>query len=186
MAVNGLILGLVGFYVAARPTSASRAVATATGWAVTGATVGLVILVAWLAARLARPTMKATWFALAAGSAEAIMAVLSKAFGDKVGDGVVGAFASWEPYVLVLVGVATLLVVQSAYQVDRATVTLPVIAVSEPLISVVIGAALFGERIRLGVVHGIATAGALVLMVGCLVPLARASGSTAARGDGAL
>src|SRR5262249_42537288 len=119
---------------------------------------------------------------IAAGAAEASMAVLSKAFADKVDGGFWSAFRSWEPYVLVAVGIATLTVVQSSYQVGRPTIVLPVNTVTEPLVAASIGAALFRETLHIAGWRSPVVALALGTMTVGLIVLARTSALT---GEGA-
>jgi len=172
-AVAGVIIGLVVFYVAARPTPTSRAVASANAWRLTMAVVIMAVALMLVLGLRSLAMPKVVLFAIATAGAEAVMAVISKAFGDHLRTGVAATFASWSPYVLVIAGIVTLLLVQSAYQLDRPTVTLPVITVSEPLISTLIGVVLFGERIHLGLVRGSITVAGLAVVVYSLVVLGR-------------
>jgi drug/metabolite transporter (DMT)-like permease len=183
-AVAGVLGGLVVFYVAARPTTQSDAVASARGWSTVGAILGVSTIALLAIGRGSGSTTRAVMFGAAAGCAEAVMAVVSKAFGDRLGGGVVGTLASWEPYVLIVCGILTLLIVQSAYQLGRSTVTLPVITVSEPMVSMLVGAFLFGEHFHLGIVRVLLTVAGLGLVVRSLVVLARDPALAPTRQDG--
>ena len=55
---------------------------------------------------------------------------------------------SWQPYLLIAAGIAALVISQSAYQAGPLAYH-ALIAVLEPLLSVLIGATAFGEEIRL-------------------------------------
>ena len=116
------------------------------------------------------------------------MAVLSKAFADRIGRGVFSAFTSWEPYAVIGCGILTMLVVQSAYQVGQPTVSLPVNTVVEPVIAASVGAALFGEHLQLGGARTPLVVLGLTIMGGGLMWLARTSGEaqelTGLQGDG--
>lgn len=183
-AVAGVLGGLVVFYVAARPTTRSEAVASAQGWLTTVAVVGAAMVTLVVVGRGAGSTARAVMFGAAAGCAEAGMAVVSKAFGDRLGRGVGGTLASWEPYVLIAWGIVTLLFVQSAYQLGRSTVSLPVITVTEPVVSMAVGVGLFGEQFHLGVGRGLLTLASLGLVVRNLVVLARDPALAPTRQDG--
>jgi drug/metabolite transporter (DMT)-like permease len=183
-AVAGVLGGLVVFYVAARPTTQSDAVASARGWSTVGAILGVTTVVLLTIGRGAGSTARAVMFGAAAGCAEAVMAVISKAFGDRLGSGVVGTLGSWEPYVLIACGILTLLVVQSAYQLGRSTVTLPVITVTEPVVSMLVGTGLFREHFHLGIGRGLITVAGLGLVVRSLVVLARDPALAPTRQDG--
>ncbi len=183
-AVVGVLAGLVVFYLAARPTTQSEAVASARGWFTTGVSVGAAMILLVAIGRGVGATGRAVMFGAAAGCAEAMMAVVSKAFGDRLGLGVAGTLTSWEPYVVIVWGIVTLLFVQSAYQLDRSTLTLPVITVSEPVVSIVVGVCLFGEHFHLGVASGLLTVAGLGLVVRNLVVLARDPALAPTRQDG--
>ena len=181
-AVVGVLCGLVVFYIAARPTTQSEAVASVRGWFTTAVVVGAAMIMLAVIGRGVGATGRAVMFGAAAGCAEAVMAVVSKAFGDRLG--VAGTLTSWEPYVVIVWGIVTLLFVQSAYQLDRSTVTLPVITVTEPLVSMAIGVGLFGEHFHLGVISGLLTVAGLGLVVRNLVVLARDPALAPTRQDG--
>ncbi|MGZ4738277.1 MAG: DMT family transporter [Ilumatobacteraceae bacterium] len=183
-AVVGVLAGLVVFYVAARPTTESEAVASARGWFTTSVVVGVAMVTLVVIGRGVSANGRAVMFGAAAGCAEAVMAVVSKAFGDRLGLGVSGTLASWEPYVVIVWGIVTLLFVQSAYQLDRSTLTLPVITVTEPVVSMVIGVGLFGEHFHSGVASGLLTVAGLGLVVRNLVVLARDPALAPTRQDG--
>ena len=68
---------------------------------------------------------RAARFAVAAGVANAFMAVLTKAFADKLGDGIGETFSSWEPYAVIAAGILSMLLIQTAYQAGHPTVVLP-------------------------------------------------------------
>jgi hypothetical protein len=104
-----------------------------------------------------------------------MMAVFAKAFGDRLGEGVWSSFLSWQPYAVAMCGVVTLLLVQSAYQVGRATATLPVLTVTEPLVAIGLGAALFSERVDFSGVRAPLVAMSIVAMGGGLAVIASRS-----------
>jgi drug/metabolite transporter (DMT)-like permease len=149
IALFGILSGLALFLVVARPTPHSSAIATPGMWLATlGATAGVVVG-ALVAGRAMSGVRRGVCFGAAAACTEAVMAVFAKAFGDRLGNGVWSSFSSWQPYAVATCGVITLLLVQSAYQVDEATATLPVLTVTEPVVAIGLGAALFSERVDL-------------------------------------
>jgi len=183
-AVGGVVVGLIVFYLAAQPTPHSEGVASAAAWATAAAIVGAILMISLSVGRRRDLTARAVLFGLAAGCAEAVMAVISKAFGDRLGDGVWHTFTSWEPYVLIVWGIVTLIIVQSAYQLDRSTVTLPVITVAEPVIAMTVGLALFRERPQLGVASIVLAVAGLGWTLRSLVVLARDPALSPTVGDG--
>jgi hypothetical protein len=172
-AAAAVVIGLVVFLVAARPVARSRAVASASGW--WAAVAGIAGLMA-LALSLGRSTTgrrRGLAFGVAAGVAEGLMAVIAKAFGERIGDGVAAAVRSWEPYAVVGCGLLTLVVVQSAYQVGLPMSVLPVHAVVEPLVGVGIGIALFGERLQPGGARAPLVVASVGMVIAGLIALAR-------------
>jgi hypothetical protein len=89
--------------------------------------------------------------AIAAGLANGFVAVASKAFAQKVDeDSFASTLVSWEPYLLLVAGISAVLMLQSAYQANTATVTFPLVEVTAPLTASFIGVAVFGEHLSLG------------------------------------
>ncbi len=172
-AAAAVVVGLIVFLLAARPTARSQAVASAGGWwtvvAVIGGLMALALSLGWSGAGLRRGVA----FGVAAGCAEGIMGVVAKAFGERVADGVLLALRSWEPYAVVGCGLVTLLVVQSAYQVGLPMLVLPVHAVVEPIVGVVVGVGLFGEKLQFAGVRGPAVVASIGLFCVGLIALSR-------------
>jgi drug/metabolite transporter (DMT)-like permease len=101
------------------------------------------------------------------------MAVLAKAFGDRLSKGAWSSFLSWQPYAVAACGIVILVLVQSAYQVDEATATLPVLTVTEPLVAIGLGAVLFHERVDLSGTRAPLVAVSILAMVVGLVMISR-------------
>ena len=167
------IIGVSAFLVAASPTSESSATSDTTGWVLCAVWVTVVAAIAALWGLRTGGVGRAARFAVAAGVANAFMAVLTKAFADKLGAGIGETFASWEPYAVVVAGILSMLLIQTAYQAGHPTVVLPTINVVDPLVSSLIGVTLFGEAISYGGGRGVGVAAAIVVMVAGLVVLGR-------------
>ncbi len=120
---------------------------------------------------------------MAAGLADAAIAVVTMAFSHAVGGGLTGMVGSWATYALMLGGPCSLLLTQTAYQAGRPMITLPVIAVVTPVASLAVGNLLLGESARLGVLSGTVVALAVLVTSAGLVVLARlATGGGSHRG----
>jgi uncharacterized membrane protein len=149
----GVLLTITGislFLVLASPTTESTAVAATDAWLYCSiAVIAAAGIVAVLAARAAG-VRRAALLAVTAGIANGFMAVLTKAFADRFGHGVLATLRSWEPYAVAVAGVLAMLLIQSAYQAGHATIVLPTINVVDPIVSVLIGVVLFGETIQTG------------------------------------
>ena len=116
---------------------------------------------------------RAVLLAVAAGLADAGIAVVTMVFSRVVSGGLTGMAGSWATYALMLGGPCSLLLTQSAYQAGRPMITLPVIAVVTPVASLVTGNLLLGGSARLGVLGGAAAALAVLVTSAGLVVLAR-------------
>jgi drug/metabolite transporter (DMT)-like permease len=169
-----IVIGLAVFVGVGDPHGRSSE-ASATGWALAGAFVAAVAASAVAAgARSRDPARRALLFGLATGTLYALTAVLTKATVDLFDDGMLDVFTHWQPYALVTVSLAGLIVNQSAFQAGHLAASLPAIAVTNPVLSAVLGVALFEERF--GASGGLevgATAVAVMVMVVATIRLAR-------------
>ncbi len=172
-AVLLVLTGLTLFLIVASPSQESSAAADAGGWLSCTLAIVVVAALAVGAGLRAGGAARAALFGIAAGVADAFMAVLAKAFSGAFDNGVASVFRSWTPYALVVGGLTALLLVSTAYQAGHPTVSLPVITVTDPLVGSLIGISLFGEQLSLGGLRGPVVVGALVLMVAGLVSLGR-------------
>jgi hypothetical protein len=110
---------------------------------------------------------------MAAGLADAGIAVATMAFSHVVSGGLAGMAGSWATYALMLGGPCSLLLTQTAYQAGRPMITLPVIAVVTPVASLAAGNLLLGESAQFGVLSGAVAALAVLVTSAGLVVLAR-------------
>ena len=66
--------------------------------------------------------------------------------------GVSTLFESWQPYFLLGAGILGMVLAQSAFQAGPLDASLPTLSATDPIVSVFIGAAAFGETVRTGIV----------------------------------
>jgi hypothetical protein len=127
------------------------------------------------AAFLARGRSRAYLLGCAAGLSDAFVAVITMAFARVAGQGIGAVVTSWPTYALIVGGLASMVVTQTAFQADRPLVTLPLISTVTPVVTLTVGLAVLGETADLSAV-GIAVIAvcALTVVVG-LVRLARES-----------
>jgi drug/metabolite transporter (DMT)-like permease len=168
-----VLAGLSVFLAAAAPSEEGGTLADAQGWLLCALSVVLVTLAAVLIGLRAAGAVRAGLFGLAAGIADAFMAVLAKAFAGSFNHGVVAVFEGWTPWALLAGGLAAILLISTAYQAGHPTVSLPIITVTDPLVGSIIGVLLFDEHLRLGGTRGVVVAFALLGMAGGLVTLGR-------------
>jgi drug/metabolite transporter (DMT)-like permease len=164
-----LVGGLSLFAVVAAPTPGDTN-APASVWL--GLGTALLPLVGLGIAKARRRTgeARAGWLAFAGGLVFAVTAGLMKqavAIADE--DGPLAAARSWSPWALLVVGGLGVFVTQSAFQAAPLRSSLPVLSVVEPLASIVVGGAIFGERVAgSGPATLVEVAGLAVMVVGVL------------------
>ena len=161
--------GLAAFLVAAG--SAEGTVApTGRDWLTTFAVVG-----AASAACAAAGFTGPRWFRAAAFGASgavlfALSAALTKQLTDLIGLGWGHVFTNWDPYALLATGVVGLFLIQSSFHAGPVTASQAALTIVDPLVSVVIGIALFGDRIATGGWHlPVEVVSAVAVVAGVLV-----------------
>lgn len=103
--------------------------------------------------------------AVAVGSTYAATAALIKAVTDVAAHQGIGVLSSWQLYAVIVVGGLGLLLNQLAFQAGPLTVSAPVVATVDPVLSVVLGVVVYHEHVGLGPEHG----AVLALLLICLV-----------------
>lgn len=157
------VVGLAVFVAAAQP-GPGHPDAGALGWSllfiVTAVLVGFAVVLA-----RGSPRRRALMLSVATGILFGVTAAMIEHVGHLLDSGFLHILTTWSPYGLAVVGAAGLLVNQSAYQAGDLRWSLPLFTVLEPIVAILIGQFLFGERIsstagaRAGAVLG------LVMMV---------------------
>lgn len=116
---------------------------------------------------------RAVLLAVTAGLADACIAVVTMVFSHTVGHGSAAIATSWATYALMIGGPCSLLLTQTAYQVGRPMITLPIATVVSPVASLAVGAGLLGEAARMSAARGIAAGLAVLVTAAGLAGLAR-------------
>jgi hypothetical protein len=184
-----LALGLAGFIVVSTPAADAGQAADPRPAAICLAVIALSIPGCCVAARRATGSLAAAALGTAAGLAFAATAGLLKETVDVVSRGAGALLTTWPGYALVAVGGIGLLLNQLAYQAGPLRASLPAITIVNPIVSLVIGVAVFDERFRSGAPYLAGEVLGLVLIAVAAVGLTRsgageALGPAAAAGDG--
>ena len=116
---------------------------------------------------------RAILLAMAAGLADAGIAVTTMAFTHALGHGLNGVVTSWPTYALMLGGPCSFLLTQTAYQAGRPMITLPAVTVVTPMASLAAGAGLLGETARLSGAGAVSVGFAVLVTAAGLATLAR-------------
>jgi drug/metabolite transporter (DMT)-like permease len=184
-----LALGLVVFLVVSTPADSPARAADPRPAVICLAAVGLGILGCCIAGRRATGSMAAVTLGTAAGLAFAVAAGLLKETTIVLSHGVGVLLTTWPFYALVAVGGVGLLLSQLAYQAGPLRVSLPAITTVNPIVSLVIGVAVFDERFRSGLPYLLGEVLGLMLIAVAAVGLARSGPgdvrASVAAGDGA-
>ncbi|HSZ38543.1 MAG TPA: DMT family transporter [Trebonia sp.] len=115
---------------------------------------------------------RARLLAAAAGLADASVAVLTLAFARSFAHGPGAVVTSWPLYALIVGGLASIAITQTAYQADLPLVTLPVMATVTPLASVAVGIFALRETADMSGAHWVAVLACVAVAVGALAVLA--------------
>ena len=117
-----------------------------------------------LGRRQPRGGRTAALFGIALGVIYASTAALIKAATDVAGRHLPDLFTAWPLYAVIVVGAGGLLLSQLTFQAGPLTASLPATATVDPLLSIVIGVAVYDEQIR----QGLGTDVLLILLLGVL------------------
>jgi drug/metabolite transporter (DMT)-like permease len=180
---TALIIGLSAFLITASP-GRGHAEAANRDWILLFLVTGAAIAGLVLAARRGGSRRRAALLAAAAAINYGLTAALTKAAAHLLNGGVVALFESWEVYALIVGGVLGMLLAQSAFQAGALDASLPVLTVVDPVVSILIGAFLFGETVRSGLVPTTIELVALVLVTAGVYTLSKAEVVRAVHDEG--
>lgn len=158
---------------------------TDAGWVVMVAGAGVVAAALVAAGERRPPNQRAALLSAAAGVIYGLSAGFTKATGHILHHhGLIALLSSWQAAGLVITGVLGMVVSQSAFQAGALEASLPPMTVIDPVVSVLIGAAAFGEALPLGAGSVFAEVVGLVLTAAGVVALARSKAVYAIHGSG--
>ena len=176
-----LTAGVVVFLVIGRPSAGLERAPLAHWLVAVAVVVPLVLLCIGPGARRPGPR-RALSLGVAAGLLFGVMAGLTKSVVYLLDLGFADLFTSWEPYALAAVGCAGLLLQQSAYQAGALPLSLPAIAVLEPVTATAIGIGVFEESVRTSGAGWVLTGAAAIAMAGGLIALSRSDSAPSPQG----
>jgi len=145
----GVVVGLSVFLVVASPRRGTPTVSTRVWIALLVATLGPVAVII-VASRAAQGVRRAVMLASAAGITYGLDAALTKTTAHLLDAGVLSTLGHWQPYTLVVTSILGMLLAQSAFQCGTLGSSLPALTVTDPIVSMAIGAVAFGEGISIG------------------------------------
>lgn len=159
------VAGLAGF-LAMSNAGGGTTFPTASGWIiVVCACCGAVaICLACTRLRSAR-SWRSAWFGSAAAISFALSASFTKATTILFSHGFLQLFSHWEPYALMIAGLAGLVFTQDAFHAGPITASQATLTIVDPIVSIVIGVGLFDDELRGG--YGALAFDAVALLVMC-------------------
>ena len=183
LAALAVCAGLAAFLTVASPGK-GRSDASPTAWMILLLGAAAISALLIFASSGRAPWEKSFLLSAVAGVIYGVSAALTVASAHLLGVGLVVMLEHWQPYVLALAGVTGMLVSQSAFQAGALDVSLPMMSVVDPVLSIIIGVTAFGESVAdtSGAVG--AEAAALILMSLGVMALARSEAIRALHAPG--
>jgi hypothetical protein len=168
-----LALGLAVFILVSTPAAGAGQAADPEPAVIGMALIALSIPGCCIAGRRATGSRAAAALGTAAGLAFAAAAGLLKETVQVAGRGAGGLLTTWPGYALIVAGGIGLLLNQAAYRAGPLRASLPAITTVNPIVSLVIGVAVFDERFRSGAPYLAGEVLGLVLIAVAAVGLTR-------------
>ena len=130
-------------------------------------------VVAVLLTRMGSSAWQAAMFGVASAVAYAFTAAVIKEMNLQINRGWITVFAHWPPYVLALTGLAGVFLAQNAFHAGPVTASQATLVIVDPLVSILLGIYLFGDRLATNGYRGPVEALALVVLFLGVLVLAR-------------
>ena len=129
--------------------------------------------VAVLLTRFGSSAWQAAMFGVASAVAYAFTAAVIKEMNLQITRGWITVFTHWPPYVLAVTGLAGVFLAQNAFHAGPVTASQATLVIVDPLVSILLGIGLFGDRLATNGYRGPMEALALVVLFAGVYVLAR-------------
>jgi hypothetical protein len=160
---GAIAFGLAGFLYFAAPGGGDE-VPTNLGWIVVGGGATFFICVTVVATRWGPRWWKAAMFGTAAAISYAFTAALIKTAGDYAANDWVTMFAHWQTYGVAVFGLVGLFLTQNAFHAGPLAASQSTLVLVDPLASICLGIALYGDTLRTSGPYGPLEAISLLVM----------------------
>ncbi len=147
LGASAIAFGLAGFLCFADPGGGQR-VPTNLGWGIVGGMALFVIALAVVATRWGPRFWKAAMFGTAAAVSFAFTAALIKVVSDFAARDWVTMLGHWQTYGVIVFGLAGLFLTTNAYHAGPLAASQSTLVLVDPLASILIGIALYGDSLR--------------------------------------
>ncbi|WP_066945568.1 DMT family transporter [Microtetraspora fusca] len=148
-ALIAVTVGLGVLLASASPGHGTRSPETA-DWIIVTVVCGAILAYLIATAKITRGAQRAALLGIASGLGFAFTAALMKESTRLFDSEAAHLLTTWPVYAMVAVGVFSVFLLQNALQSGNLVVVQPTLNVSDPVASIGLGVALFGETIRLG------------------------------------
>ena len=157
------------------PPRGGRDLAPPADWVIAGPAIAGAILLCVASARVAQGPPRALLLGVAASIAFSTSAVLTKALMHYLGEGIFAWWNHWEPYAMAVVIIAGFVVMQSSFQTGHMAASIAGLQAPGPVVSVILGAGLLDETIRVDTVAQVfIVVVSLVAVVAAIIELSHA------------
>ncbi|MER5555607.1 DMT family transporter [Streptomyces sp. NPDC002793] len=140
--------GVTAFLLAGEPRGGEAVTASLRQWLVIGVVAGVAVI---LTASARHPRTRGTpvLLGLAAGLLYGLQDALTRVSGERLADdGWAAMLTTWQPYVVLVLGVTGLVLVQSAFEAGPLRMSLPALTAAQPLAGIICGIGFLGDRVR--------------------------------------
>jgi drug/metabolite transporter (DMT)-like permease len=145
-AIAVMVVGLALLLFCLVPSGGDPGATSGTAWAVGTAAVVVVLAALAVLGRAGRGRRRALWFGLGAGVTYGFNAALLAGLAPAYGGGVLTVLTTWQTYGVLVGGIVSFLFLQQALQAHDLLWAQPGITLANPLVAMVWGFAVFGER----------------------------------------
>ncbi len=180
---GAIAFGLSGFLFFAAPGGGDE-VPTNLGWIVVGGSASALIVLSVLATRWGPRWWKAAMFGTGAAISFAFTAALIKVVSDYAANDWVTLFEHWQTYGVIAFGLLGLFLTQNAFHAGPLAASQSTLVLVDPLVSICLGIALYGDSLRTSGPYGPLEALSLLLMFMGAVFLSHSPLITGMRSEG--
>lgn len=155
--------GLAGFLVFAAPGRATTEAPANLSWALVAGACAAAMAVAVCLARVGPRWWRAAAFGSAAAIGFAFTASLTKVVTTFIANDWVSMFRHWQTYGIAVTGLLSVFLAQNAYHAGPIAASQSTLVLVDPLASILIGVALFGDQLRTSLPFGPLEAASLLV-----------------------
>ncbi len=162
----GTVLTVAGLaaFLAVSNAGGGTTIPSASGWIFVITACCGAVAICLACTRFGSRAWRSAWFGAAAAISFALSASFTKTTTILFSGGFWHIFGHWEPYGIVVAGLAGLMLTQDAFHAGPITASQATLTIVDPIVSIVIGVGLFDDELRGGIGALAFDAGALLMM----------------------